>query len=215
MPAWLELQLADSAFPAGGFAHSGGLEAAAKTGLLGSVEDWLHDALWQAGHAALPFVGAAHDDPAEVRALDARTEAALPNPVLNRASRRQGRAHLAACRRSFGGAPLDELREALRGSPGHLAPVFGASLALLGLGREATLRLHLHGVARGALSAAVRLGLVGPHEAQRVQARAAPTLDMVLAACATLAVAGQCQTAPLHELAAGGHDALYSRLFTS
>ena len=93
--------------------------------------------------------------------------------------------------------------------------MFGASLAVLDVDRDATLRLHLHGVARGLVSAAVRLGLVGPHEAQGLQARAAPTLDSVLAHCAHLDVPAQTQTAPLLDLLAGGHELLYSRLFTS
>jgi urease accessory protein UreF len=93
--------------------------------------------------------------------------------------------------------------------------VFGASLAVLEVDRDATLRLHLHGVARGLVSAALRLGLVGSSEGQGLQARAAPTLDGVLADCAHLDVLAQTQTAPLHDLLAGGHELLYSRLFTS
>ncbi len=61
----------------------------------------------------------------------------------------------------------------------------------------------------------MRLALVGPAEAQRLQAAAAPTLDAVLRACAGLDVVAQTQTAPLHDLLAGGHDLLYSRLFAS
>ena len=37
MPDWLIWQVADSTFPAGGFAHSGGLEAAWQAGLLGDA----------------------------------------------------------------------------------------------------------------------------------------------------------------------------------
>jgi urease accessory protein len=220
MPGFLELQLADSAFPSGAFAHSGGLEAAAQAGALtapDALERWLHDALWQAGHASLPFVTAAHDDPGRLLELDLAQDAALPTTPLNRASRRQGRAHLDACVRAFGGPRLAALRERARaaGAPRHHAPVLGATLALLGLSRPAALTLHLHQVARGTLSAAVRLALAGPAEAQRLQARASPTLAAVLAACAGRCPADQCQVAPLHDLLAGGHDRLYSRLFTS
>jgi urease accessory protein len=218
MSDWLILQLADATFPAGGFAHSGGLEAAMQAGAFerpGALERWLQDALWQAGHTTLPFVAAAHDTPERLVELDLAHDAALRNRVLNRASRSQGRAYLDACVRSFGGARLRALREGASGSPRHLAPMLGASLAALDVPRDATLRLHLHGVARGLVSAAVRLALVGPSEGQHLQARAAPLLNAVLARCAHLDVTAQTQIAPLHDLLAGGHELLYSRLFAS
>lgn len=212
------LQLADSSFPTGGFTHSGGLEAAMQAGALvspGALARFVDDALWQAGHVSLPFVAAAHDDPARFAELDLAHDAALRNAPLNRASRTQGRAHLDACLRIFGGELLDGLRARAGRGPRHLAPVFGASLAALEIERDATLRLHLHGVVRGTVSAAVRLALAGPAEAQRLQAQAAPTLDAVLARCSQLDASAQTQVAPLHDLLAAGHDHLYSRLFAS
>jgi urease accessory protein len=218
MHDWLVLQLADATFPSGGFAHSGGLEAALQAGALdapGALERFLDDALWQAGHMTLPFVGAAHDAPEQLAELDLAHDAALANRVLNRASRSQGRAHLGACVRSFGGGRLQAARDAAGRGPRHLAPVFGATLAALDVERDATLRLHLHAVARGLVSAAVRLALVGPAEGQRLHAAAAPTLAAVLRECSGLDVVTQTQTAPLHDLLAGGHELLYSRLFAS
>jgi len=218
MDDWLVLQLADATFPSGGFAHSGGLEAAMACGALepaGALERWLHDALWQAGHLTLPFVAAAHDAPEQVVALDRAHDAALRNVVLNQASRAQGRAHLEACVRSLETPELRDLRDRARGGSQHLAPVFGASLAVLGVDRDATLRLHLHSVVRGLVSAAVRLSLAGPAEGQSMHARAATTLDAVLNSCADLDVSMQTQTSPLHDLLAGGHTLLDSRLFAS
>ena len=70
-------------------------------------------------------------------------------------------------------------------------------------------------VVRGLVSAAVRLSLVGPAEGQSMHARAATTLDAVLNRCADLDVSMQTQTSPLHDLLAGGHTLLDSRLFAS
>ena len=89
---WIALQLADASFPTGGFAHSGGLEAAHQAGALsgpGVLAHFLDDALWAAGHLTLPFVAAAHADPGALVALDLAHDAALRSPVANRASRDQ------------------------------------------------------------------------------------------------------------------------------
>jgi urease accessory protein len=228
---WIALQLADASFPTGGFAHSGGLEAALQAGALegrDALAHFLDDALWQAGHLTLPFVAAAHECgqvaraacatwPSAFVALDEAHDAALRSPVANRASRSQGRAHLDACVRAFGGRALLELRESTRAarSPRHLAPVLGATLAALGVARDDALQLHLHATARSVVASAVRLGVVGPGEAQRLQASSAATQRAVLVECAGLERPAQCQIAPLLDLLGGGHDRLYSRLFTS
>jgi urease accessory protein len=215
---WLVLQLADATFPSGGFAHSGGLEAAMAAGAFepeGALERWLHDALWQAGRMTLPFVSTAHGAPDRLLELDHAHDAALRNRVLNHASRSQGRGHLDACMRSLPSPELGALRDEARKGCQHLAPIFGASLAVLGVDRDASLRLHLHSIVRGLASAAVRLSLVGPAGAQHLHGRAAPILDAVLAGCADLDVSAQTQVAPLHDLLAGGHELLDSRLFAS
>jgi urease accessory protein len=73
----------------------------------------------------------------------------------------------------------------------------------------------LHAGLRGVLSAAVRLGIVGPLEAQQIQAARAPVLDAVLATCGVLDVDDAAMTAPLLELFGALHDRLDGRLFQS
>jgi urease accessory protein len=187
---WRIWQLADSAFPSGGFAHSAGLEAAAACGLVGSsdaLDALVRDHLWNVGRASLPFVSGAHDDPGASEAFDAELDAFLTSQVANRASRTQGRAF----------------------------PRFGAALAALAVERAMTLRLHLFLALRGFVSAAVRLGLVGPHEGQRVQLRHGDTLEAVLEQSSGLTPADAATTAPILDIAGATHDRLYSRLFQS
>lgn len=235
--SWLVWQLVDSAFPAGGFAHSFGLEAAWQQGEVdaASLPAFVRDAIVQAGHSGLPFVMAAYDAQAacdatttpafaasaavtvapELVRIDTRCDAFLRNPVANRASRVQGRAWAGTVARSF---PLAEVRNvtdvAHRGFR-HFAPVFGATLRTLGVERDETARMFLFGTARGTLSAAVRLGITGTNDAQRILSERADDLDRTIRRCRDLTIEDAAQTSPLIDLWQASHDRLYSRLFQS
>lgn len=209
---WRLLQLADSAFPTGGFAHSGGLEAARTT----KVEPFIVEAITATSHASLPIIGAAWhaEDTAE---LDAFTAATLWSHVAARASRTQGRAWIDVTARAFGHPTLVELRRRViaEEQPGHLAPMFGAVARALDLARDDAYAMFLHLTVRGLLSAAVRLGNIGPTEAQAIHARLTPVLDQALGLARRLTISDVAQTSPITELVQAGHDRLYSRLFQS
>lgn len=214
--SWLILQLSDSAFPAGGFAHSGGLEAAVQAGAVRSERDlrgWIADALWNSGAGALPFVGAAHDG--DFGAVDRACEAFLVSAVGNRASRTQGRAFLETCACSFPNDEIATLRARAREHACHLAPVFGACARALGASRDEAQRTFLHQQLRATASAAVRLGVIGPHLAQRIHYDLHAALDDVMSRCGALRADDAAVTAPLQELFGAAHDRLYSRLFQS
>jgi urease accessory protein len=208
---WRLLQLADSAFPTGGFAHSCGLEAAHQAGEVTDLRRFARDAIWQAGLGALPLLRAAFLDPSALPALDARAEAFLANHVANRASRTQGRAFSATCAAIFPG----RVSLATAGLRMHLAPLWGAVFCALELRLEDAQRLYLWTTARGVLSAAVRLGLAGTLEAQGLMAGLDPALDEALESCCTLGLESLAQPAPLADLLSATHDRLYSRLFQS
>ena len=75
-------QLADSAFPTGGFAHSFGLEAAWHQGGVDgrSLPAFVRDTIGQTGRGGLPFVTAAHARPEQIETFDSRCDAFVRNP---------------------------------------------------------------------------------------------------------------------------------------
>jgi urease accessory protein len=208
------LQLADSAFPTGGFAHSGGLEAAIAHGER-DVERFCREAIVATAHGALPLVAAVHQDPARHAAIDALASAILWSPVAARASCAQGRALADVAAAAFADPSLRDARRATAEGrlAGHLAPMFGLVAHALAISAEDTRSLVLHVTLRGLLSSAVRLGAVGPREAQAMHARLHPSLDDAMRFAATLSLDDVAQTSPLAELLQATHDRLHVRLF--
>ncbi len=129
------LVLGDSRFPAGGHAHSGGVEPAVTAGTvddLGTLEVFLRGRLRTAGLVAAALAAAAcsraygtgDESAASVRPddfwdpLDAEADARMPSPAQREASRRQGRALLRAARVVWPEARgLAEVATAVRSAP--------------------------------------------------------------------------------------------------
>jgi len=208
-------QLADSAFPTGGFAHSAGLEAAWQHGEVKNRTElmaFLETSLHQVARAALPFVVVTHAEPTRLAELDRLCDAFLSNHVANRASRLQGRAFLTAIERIYSPEKPDARTQA---PFQHFTPVFGACLQALNVALDTTLRLFVFNHLRGLLAAAVRLNIVGPMEAQKLQHQLSNLTEELVRHSERLSLDDLAQTAPLPDLWQGAQDRLYSRLFQS
>jgi urease accessory protein len=213
-------QLIDSAFPSGGFAHSAGLEAGVQHGHIrdaDGVRAFARQALAQGARSALPIVTAAHRRPDDLVDLDDLSDVFLSNPVANRASRAQGRALFTSVRRAFPDAELVSIDTMLKrdASAGHYGPLFGSLYKALDVSLIDTQHAFLFVAVRAVSSAAVRLGIVGPYDAQTLQADVASHIDRMIGECGVLPPHEIAQTSPLIDLFQSTHDRLYSRLFQS
>ncbi len=219
-------QWLDSGFPAGGFAHSGGLEAAWQAGELegpDALRAFLRASLRQASRGSLPFVLAGWDRREPLAAIDARCDAFLSNHIANRASRRRGQALIRSAAGVFDHPSLPRLLDPVlrEATPGHLPPLFGSISRAIGLTRGETASGWGYTGLRETISSAVRLGIVGPMQGQRLQREvAAPAAAYASAPPAATFMQESLhpdavQTAPLLDLLAGTQDRLYSKLFQS
>jgi urease accessory protein len=140
---------------------------------------------------------------------DRRCDLFLNNHVANRASRAQGQAMLASSASVFALPVLVTLAKQVRRErlPGHAATVFGMVARQLDLDWTATVSVMLFQVAKNAVSAAVRLGIVGPIEGQKLLAQTVESRETEPSPAM--------QISPVLDLLQGTQDRLYSRLFQS
>ncbi len=223
------LLLADSRLPAGGHAHSGGLEAAVAAGRvtdIGSLDGFLRGRLATTGLVAAAFAAACtrashdHGDFSVPRhgkvsvitgELDAEFDARTPSAVLRRVSRQQGKALLRAGRAMW-------TIEETRADPHH--PIaLGIVAAAAGLQPVDAALVAAYGAVTGPASAAVRLLGLDPYAVQALLAALAPACDETAATAASYAEADPAELpaagAPLLDIGAEVHASWEVRLFAS
>ncbi|WP_406692911.1 urease accessory UreF family protein [Saccharopolyspora sp. ID03-671] len=223
------LALADSRFPGGGHAHSGGVEEAASRGLVNSVADlreFMRGRLFGAGsgqavfaaaatHAALRGVHTGHWAELDVE-LDART----PSPAQREASRAQGKGMLRAGRAAW---PSPTLTELVAATPRpHHPIVLGVLAATAGSSpREAALTAGYLAIS-GPASAGIRLLGLDPFAVNAALVELSAELDEIADEAARLAGTAPAELpapgAPALDLLAEAHDRHHReevRLFAS
>lgn len=213
------LVLADGRLPAGGHAHSGGLESAVAGGRLRDLDGlagFLRGRLATTGRVGAAFAASACAGRVPVADLDQAMDARTPSPALRRASRAQGRALLRAGRAIFGTVPA-QVGVAPAGP--HQPVALGLVAAAAGLGPSEAAVACAYGSVSGPASAAVRLLGLDPYAVHALLAGLAGECDRLAAeAAATVDEPADelpADSAPLLEIGAEQHASQEVRLFAS
>lgn len=210
-------------YPVGAFAYSHGLEWAHEAGDLrcaATLTGWLSDLMAHGAPRTDALLLAAAWRAVRAGDAPALAEAAELGLAFAASSERrlesvtQGNAFLAATRAAWPCPELEMLKEAVEGDAPYPVAV-GAAAAGHGLALAPTLAAFAQGFAANMVSAAVRLGVVGQTDGQRVLASLMP---------GALELAGWAEQAGLDDLGACAfrsdlaslrHETQYSRLFRS
>ncbi|CAN5843150.1 urease accessory UreF family protein [soil metagenome] len=224
-PAAAALLLADGRFPAGGHAHSGGVEVAVARGRVGDLDslvDFLRGRLATAGVVDAALAAAtcarARNFPVPWAELVAEGEARQPSPALRATAQAQGRALLRVGRAAWPGPILDGLVRAVPEGAPH-SVVLGGCAGAAGLGPAAAAALAAHHAVTGPANAAVRLLGLDPLAVASALVDLTGALDTVAGGAAAAAHGPlsdlPCPSAPLLELGAEDHAGWEVRLFAS
>lgn len=220
------LQFADGLFPAGGFAHSFGLETYVQDGRVRARQDLETFVAAHLEGSAGPSDGAAvaiavrlarRDDAAGWLALDARLDAMKTVPEFRTASRQMGRQTLRIAV-GIGDDPfLAALARAVDDGPvvAHHATVFGAAVGRGGADPAPAAAAYLYASASLLVGAGLRLIALGQLDGQRVLAAMRERIERLASAAATATVDDLWSFNPALELAGIRHAALDMRLFRS
>ena len=216
------LHLADSALPAGGYAFSSGLEGAYQLGLLDSptaLDEFVQTTLTAAAHGEIPFIHSCYAelDEGDTAGMLHFYDAMQTAPAMRRASLTLGKNWLRLLADLYPQAGLADWRRRLAQKqwPAHYTPVFGLGLKAAGFAQTDAQSLYIFQVLRDQMSAAVRLGIIGPMEATRRQLNLYAHGQRVLAEVADRPYTRATRCAPQLDIAQAVHDDLYSRLFQS
>jgi urease accessory protein len=216
------LQYGDSFFPSGSISFSWGLETLRADGEIVSVEQvgqFLEGQLvhrWATFDAPVLVAAMRADGRLERLAdLDDLVEAMTLATELREGSRRAG-ASLLKVHAGMGTPGAAEYRESVgqRRARGHLPVVQGMLWKATGLSEEACRAVSAHTLCTGIVGAALRLGMIGHLDAQKILLRVRPVLVELLQLPASDADELYAYT-PHAEIAAMRHEVQDSRLFAN
>ncbi|MGY3088880.1 urease accessory protein [Hymenobacter sp. UYAg731] len=215
------LHLVDSAIPTGSFAYSYGLESSLTFGLINTpfaFRNYLYSYLQQAGSAELPFIHSTFhltERSPEFQTVAEEYDAQLLVPSLYKASAVQGRNWLKLLATFYPEAELETITQWFKTQeiPPHFTLVFTLALQRVGFALEELNAMYLHMLLRDQLSAAIRLGFLGPLEGHRLQHDFYAVFGHILAAQVGKGYGEANRSAFMLDVAQVLHEDIYSKLF--
>ncbi|MBD2768254.1 hypothetical protein IC235_10155 [Hymenobacter sp. BT664] len=215
------LHLVDSAIPTGSFAYSYGLESSLTFGLVSTpfaLRNYLYSYLQQVGSAELPFINSCFRLAALSEGLQPVAEeydAQLLVPALYKASAVQGRNWLKLLALFYPDGQMEAISQwfEARNIPPHFTLVFALGLQRAGCSLPELQAMYLHMLLRDQLSAAIRLGFLGPLEGHRLQHDFYTVFDHILAAQAGKEYGEATRSAFVLDAVQALHEDIYSKLF--
>lgn len=216
------LRHGDSAFPGGSASFSWGLETLVQDGLVrdaGMLERMVVEQLrlrWATSdRSAVLAAWDADGDLDKIARIDGILESRALARELREGSRRAGAALLTVHAR-LGTAHAADYQARIAGNPtlGHLAAMQGLLWRQCGIGRDHAVLMSGHAVALAATGAAIRLGIIGHIDAQRIVGRAADAIATLITTHVT-PIEEIHAFVPLIEIAAMRHEVGEIRLFSN
>lgn len=216
------LLLSDGRLPTGGYAHSGGLEAAIRLGEVASIPDlkrFLMGRATTSGMVAAAFAAAAchvcgNERYQELSELNTEFQARTPSPALQEVSLSLGRQLMRAWSAIYPHSGHQQVPRVL-----HQPVAFGAAAAFLELDPIDAARGILHETLMTPAMAVVKLMSVDPFDAHQGIAELLPQLDEIVEHAATFADRSPgelpANAAPLSDIIAEHHAQVEVRLFAS
>jgi urease accessory protein len=206
------LQIFDSQFPVGAFAHSGGVETyAALGGGPGELRDVLDAQIalgWGRGDLAAACLAWRERGDAGLVRLARRLDALKIVPAVQSASLGLGRRTLDLLRRLYPDAVVDV-------DPPHHAVVVGAAGRRLGIEARDLLLAYAQSLAMGTVTAALRCMPVSPAQAQRLLVDVQPALADAVERVLADPESGLFSCTPALDIRSHQQALLHTRLFQS
>ncbi|MHA6248355.1 urease accessory protein UreF [Pontibacter sp. CAU 1760] len=173
------LHLVDSAIPTGAFAYSYGLESSITFGLIRSqfdLRNYLYAYLQQVASLEFPFIYSCYHLPeaelgVELLSMAEQYEAMMLVPTMHKASAVQGKNWLILLESFYPDANVGKIRTWFREAniPPHFVLVYALCLKRVGFGLAEVQLMFLHMTLRDQVSAAIRLGFIGPMGGHKLQ----------------------------------------------